>query len=120
MTSFKQWIEAQEVIPIGDCFRFATQLATTMLAEGIIPEHSISVVHAIVKPKWHHREYPHAWVEANGRAHDWQMRQTKVGSLPIKDFYQEYNPDPKRMKKYRPAQAVGMMARSGHHGPWEL
>jgi hypothetical protein len=120
MGAFRTWLETREVIPIGDCFRFATKLATSMLADDIIPAKDIVVVHAIVRPKWHPREYPHAWVETRGRAHDWQMRQTKIGSLPIQDFYQEYSPDPVRMKRYTPGQAVGMMARSGHHGPWEI
>ena len=113
MSFYEFW---EEVIPAGDCFRFATKLAVDMLKDGIIPDDDIYVVHGIVHPKHHPREYWHAWVEAQGKVYDWQMRQTKVGSLPITDFYELYQP--KNTKKYTPARAVGLAIRHSHAGPW--
>lgn len=114
--NFKLWLE-ENVIPMGDCFRFATKLGVQMLPRGRknIRESDVRVVHGIVHPKWTKREYPHAWVEANGRAYDWQMRKT-VESISIEDFY-ELN-RPKDIKKYTPAEAVGMAIKQGHQGPW--
>jgi len=112
-SSFKAWLE--NTIPIGDCFRFATKLATNMFSEGAIPENDIKVVHATVKPE--KKEYAHAWVEAMGRCYDWQMSITRVGSLPIKEFYKHYKP--KNIKKYTPLEAVKLMVKNNHFGPWE-
>jgi hypothetical protein len=112
--NFRQWIE-NDVVPIGDCFRFANKLGVKMLANNA-PEDDLFVVHATVSPKWHHRPYPHAWVESQGLCYDWQMNTTGVNSMPMLNFYKEYKP--KNIQKYHPAKAVGHMISSGHHGPW--
>jgi len=116
MKTWKQFLESKETIPLGDCFRFATELAIDMYTEGIIKT-PITVVHAMVHPKWHNRPYPHAWVESNNKCFDWQMRQTKVGNLPKKDFYREYNPTD--VKTYTPTEAIRALVKNKHHGPWD-
>ena len=113
-------LEAKKVIPIGDCFKFATKLAVEMLSDGIIPENKILVVHGLVHPNWHHREYWHAWVETDWRGEkkclDWQMRISRKGNLPLPEFYEMYHP--KNIIKYKPAEAVGMAIKHSHAGPW--
>lgn len=107
----------RERMAIGECFQFANKLARGMFVDEVIPENDIKVVHAIVAPKWHDRPYSHAWVEAQGLAYDWQMRQTGVGSMPIKDFLKEYNPQ--KIKRYTPLEAIQAQVKAGHHGPWD-
>jgi hypothetical protein len=106
----------EEIIPCGECFRFATMHANEIFTDGIIPDKEVTVIHATVHPKWHHRAYEHAWVEVRGRCYDWQMSQTKVGSIPTKDFYKEYRPT--NIKRYTRIEAIRNMIRSKHHGPW--
>lgn len=110
---FKSFFEAK--MPVGECFSFATKFATTILADGIVSD--VKIVHGIVKTKWD-KPYAHAWVEAQGRCYDWQMKMTGTHSMPIKDFYEHYNPT--QVKKYKPGEAVGLMAKHGHHGPWMI
>ena len=114
---FAVWLEARKakVIPVGDCFRFATMTANKMFCNDQFPDEEIAVVHGTVHPKWHPRPYLHAWIEAGGRCFDWQMNST-VGSLPKEEFYTEYRPD--KMKRYTRQQAVQNMIKTGHHGPW--
>ena len=85
-----------------------------MLADGVFKD--IRVVHGTVFPEWHHRRYWHAWVEADNRAYDWQMKTNRKGSMTIDDFYKEYKPE--NVKKYTPAKAVGMAIKTGKGGPW--
>lgn len=61
--------------------------------------------------------HAHAWVEANERAYDWQLKIAKKGSLPIKDFYELFRP--KHVKKYTVEKAMIMQLRHKHHGPWK-
>lgn len=116
MVNFKTWLENKETIPCGECFQFAIKLSTTILAEKIIPPDKVRVVHAMVKTKWHPKKYAHAWVESRGRAYDWQMNMTRVGSIPIPDFYEFYNPT--KIKKYTIQEAIRNLVKHNHYGPW--
>jgi hypothetical protein len=113
---FKHWVNEVKTIPLGDCFRFATMRAVEMIGDGIIPPKDIVVVHAIVHPRWGGNPYPHAWIESRGKCWDWQMRQTKTYSIPVADFYKEYNPT--EIKRYTGNEALRTMIKTGHHGPW--
>lgn len=100
------------------CFPFANRLVRDMLDDGIIPETDIFVVHGTVEEPLAQtpNRYKHAWVETKGRVHDWQLRQAKIGSLPIKDFYELYKPAD--MTRYTPEQSMVLQLRHGHSGPW--
>jgi hypothetical protein len=108
-----------DTIPCGDCFRFANNLSRTMLDEGVIPEDDIHVVHAVVReppPSSSDKRFAHAWVEAQGRAYDWQM-QHGPGSLPIDTYYELRQPS--GVNKYPVYEAMARMVKNQHHGPWE-
>jgi hypothetical protein len=116
--NFKLWLES-EVVPCGDCYRFANNLAREMLNDGIIPEKGIFVCHGtVVAPhSADQKRYEHAWVEAQDKVYDWQMRTSGKFFLPIKDFYELFRPE--NAKKYSPTQAMVNQVKHKHHGPWE-
>jgi len=115
---FKLWIENQETIPCGDCFKFANNLAKNMLEDGIIPEDKFFVCHGEVEAPLaqEHKRYSHAWVETPDKVYDWQLRMSGKGNLPQKDFYELFKPD--KITKYSVKEAMTNQVRHGHHGPW--
>jgi hypothetical protein len=109
-------IDESEIVPAGECFSYANQLAMKL---GNAPD--TFVVHATVKPGWHHRAYAHAWVETRDRVFDWQAatfpshKYHKTG-WPKQLFYDEFQP--RDVKRYTPEDAIVLMLRHHHQGPW--
>lgn len=114
------WYESEKVetSPCGLCFPYANNLARQMLKDGV-PEEDIIIAHGNVQdppPSRQTNWYPHAWVESQGKAYDWQMSQSVI-SLPIETFYELRKPQ--EVKKYGVYEAMVLMVRHQHHGPWE-
>lgn len=112
----KEGIDESAVVPVGECFSYANKLAMKLTDD---PE--ARVVHATVQPSWHPRRYAHAWVETKDRVFDWQAAAFPRHNYhrtgwPRQLFYDEFKP--KDVKKYRPEEAVALMVRHHHHGPW--
>lgn len=108
---FRQYLEAS--IPLGDCFRFATKKGAELYHPRTNKD--VAVCHGEVKSKWDKAYHPHAWVEFDGKAVDWQMNLSGV-TMKLDDFYDFYKP--KKIKRYKPGELVGLMAKHGHWGPF--
>lgn len=113
--NFKQWL-SEQTIPIGDCFRFANNLARQLSEK--MPDKQVIVCHGIVVEPFALDPNPHihAWVEANGNCYDWQLKTAGKHFLPIKDFYELFKP--KKVKRYDAHQAMVQQLKAKHHGPW--
>ena len=100
-------------IPLGDCYRFASQQAHRYFHEG-----TLTVVHGICTDKWNGQTYHHAWVERDGRCFDWQSKYAQPDGIPLDVFYDTYQPH--NLTRYTPEEAGAKMCRSGHYGPWDV
>jgi len=90
-------------VPCGDCYAFANQAAQ---------DRGATVVHATVTDPWTKEPRPHAWAEHHGYATDFQGQHR-----PIAAYHALYRPTD--VVRYTPAEALVLMLRTGHHGPWE-
>lgn len=102
-------------IPLGHCYRFATQKATAWLAADGDPE-AFKLIQGRCTDKWNGESYLHAWVEIDDRVFDWQTSFTQPDGLPRDVFYDYYQPEPHRV--YTAEEAVMTCLRSSHWGPW--
>lgn len=98
-------------IPMGDCFRWATQFAQKW--PGSYVAHGICT------------NGPHAWVEVmepdeNGypvvTIYDYQREAMGLEPMLYSDF--QFQARPKRVKRYTPEEALLNATRARHWGPW--
>lgn len=103
-------------IPMGDCFRWATQ--TAQLWPGSY------VVHGTVAT-YGGKRIPHAWIEYQEPDEfgypkvvviDWQRHTAGLGPMLYSDFLAQARPQ--RPKRYTPEEALKLSARTKHWGPW--
>jgi hypothetical protein len=112
---FKNWLK-ESVIPLGDCFRWATKTAIDKFLDG-------TVVHGLVKTKENPIPYYHAWIEHNDRVYDWQMQidnWKEFKGIPHSMSYNEFKKKFKilKQKRYKPAATLGIMYKEKNWGPW--
>jgi len=97
----------------GECFSYAYQFVTKQ--GGVLK-------HGTVTHPWDKNDFPHAWVEKDGKVYDWQTAEVrKTGPLPVTDFYKWWKPHD--VKIYTADEARVQAARAKHrrldaYGPW--
>ena len=99
----------EATIALGECFSYAYQFVTKK--GGVLK-------HGTVTHPWDKTEFPHGWVEKNGKVYDWQtMEVRKTDPLSIADFTKFWKP--RDVVSYTADEARAMILRHKHYGPWE-
>jgi hypothetical protein len=101
---------SQQIVPIGQCFDYAIQLAKEHLKAN-----DIVIGHGILSTQWD-RPFWHAWVEDGERVFDWQRKDHMPDGMPMEtfnDFYTKHF-----VRYYTPEQVLVEALRHGHKGPW--
>jgi hypothetical protein len=94
---------------LGDCFRHAYQFVT---------KRGGTLKHGTVTHPWDENEFAHAWVEKDGKVHDWQTAEVrKTEPLPVTEFHRRWRP--RDVRSYTADQARVQVLRTRHYGPWE-
>lgn len=97
----------------GECFIYAYQFVT---------KQGGTLKHGTVTHPWDKNEFPHAWVEKDGKIYDWQTAEVrKTGPLAVTDFYTWWKPHD--VTTYTADEARVQAARAKHrrldaYGPW--
>ena len=92
----------------GECFSYAYQF---------VIKRGGALKHGTVTHPWDKTEFPHAWVEKDGKIYDWQTAEVrKTAPLSMTDFYKWWKPQD--VKSYNADEARGQAARARHYGPW--
>lgn len=109
-----------EIVPIGDCYGYVFKMALKGIVED---DKGFKIVHATVEEPFAQppRSYTHAWIEREGRVHDWQtmvMGTSKFAGegWPKDLFYKTFKP--RETREYTPKQVVEYTNKFGHTGPW--
>ena len=98
----------KSTIACGDCFRYASQLATSK--GGILKQ-------GLVTHPWDKNTFPHAWVEKGGKVYDWQtIKLRKAKPMKIADWYKLWNPHD--VNSFTADEARVAMLKTKHYGPW--
>lgn len=93
----------------GECFMYAYQFVTKN--GGVLK-------HGIVTHPWDGNDFPHAWVEKDGKIYDWQTAEVrKTEPVPIADFYGWWKPAD--VKSYTADEAKARRVRTRLYGPWD-
>ena len=92
----------------GECFMYAYQFVTRKGG---------TLKHGMVTHPWDKNDFWHAWVEKDGKVHDWQTAKVrKTDPVSVGDFYLWWKP--RDVKIYTADEARKQSARAKHYGPW--
>jgi hypothetical protein len=92
----------------GECFMYAYQFIRKK--GGVLK-------HAMVTHPWDKNDFWHAWVEKNGKVHDWQTAEVrKTDPVAIEQFYAWWKPHD--VRSYTADEAREQILKAKHYGPW--
>lgn len=92
----------------GECFRYAYQLVT---------KQGGTLKHGMVTHPWDRNNFWHAWVEKDGKVHDWQTAEVRRAEpVEVSDFYAWWKP--RDVRSYTADEAEKWAARTRKLGPW--
>lgn len=105
--------DKDDSVPKGDCFEAAAAFVTQ--EEILTYPDDYKLVHGNVATLRQDEPVNHAWVEEGETVHEVSNGRTNV--FWKDDFYARFGIT--TVRKYTPKQALLLMVRTGHSGPWD-